>query len=135
MKRHLSTLSILHYVYGAFVCLMGFVALIFIFLGTFLSSDFIAENSQGEPPPVWLGGFFQVFGWVLFVIIEAWGILTLLSGSWISKRKNRTGSQVVAAFNCLNIPFGIALGIFTFVVLNDEEVRVEYSGIPRAIVV
>lgn len=135
MKRHLSTLSILHYVYGAFVCLMGFVALIFIFLGTFLSSDFIAENSQGEAPPEWLGGLFQVFGWVLFVFIEMWGILTLLSGSWINKRKNRTGSQVVAAFNCLNIPFGIALGIFTFVVLNDEEVRNEYNGIPAASVV
>ncbi|MBL7951829.1 MAG: hypothetical protein JNM62_08915 [Flavobacteriales bacterium] len=135
MKRHLSTLSMLHYVYGAFVCVGGFFALGLIFLGGFLNSDFIAENSQGQPPPAWLGGFFEVFGWVLFVFIELWGILTLLSGSWISKRKNRTGSQVVAAFNCLNIPFGIALGIFTFVVLNDEEVKGEYAGLQRSVIV
>ncbi len=128
MSRHLSTLSILHYVYGAFVCLTGFIALIFIFLGGFLNSDFIAENSQGEPPPVWLGGFFQAFGWVLFALIEAWGILTIVSGNWISKRRNRTGSMIVAGFNCLNFPLGIALGIFTFVVLMDEEVKRSYEG-------
>lgn len=128
MNRHLSTLTILHYVYGAFVCLAGGVALILILLGGFLNSDFLAENSQGEPPPVWLGGFFQVFGWILFAVIEAWGFLTILSGTWISKRTNRTGSLVVAGFNCLNFPFGIALGIFTFVVLLDDEVKRTYAG-------
>jgi quinol-cytochrome oxidoreductase complex cytochrome b subunit len=128
MTRHLSTLSILHYVYGAFVCLSGFVALIFIFLGGFLSSDFIAQQSQNEPVPHWLGTFFQTFGVILFVVIEVWGILTILSGSWIAKRKNRTGSLVVAGFSCLNMPLGILLGIFTFVVLLDEEVKRAYEG-------
>ncbi|MCB0770763.1 MAG: hypothetical protein KDC00_10205 [Flavobacteriales bacterium] len=128
MTKHLSTLSVLHYVYGAFICVGGFVAFALIFLGGFLNSDFIAENGQGEPPPTWLGGFFQVFGAVLFVILEAWGIFTILSGRWIAKRKNKTGSTVMAGFNCLNIPFGIALGIFTFVTLSDEEVKKEYDA-------
>ncbi|MBL7940177.1 MAG: hypothetical protein JNL43_12515 [Flavobacteriales bacterium] len=128
MARHLSTLSILHYVYGAFICVVGaFVAFIFIFLGGFLGSDFIAENSQGEPPPAWLSGFMQAFGWGLFILIEIWGILTIMSGNWISKRRNRTGSMVMAGLNCLNIPFGIALGIFTFVTLNDQEVKGLYG--------
>ena len=128
MSKNLSTLSILHYVYGAFICVGGFVALALIFLGGLLSSDFIAENSQGEAPPEWLGGFIQAFGAVLFVILEAWGILTILSGRWIAQRKNKTGSMVMAGFNCLNIPFGIALGIFTFVTLSDEEVKQEYAA-------
>lgn len=132
MTRHLSTLSILHYVYGAFVCVGGCFALIFIFLGSFLGSDFLASNS-GEAPPEWLGGFFQVLGWVLFALIEAWGILTILSGTWIAKGKNRTGTLVVAGFNCLNIPFGIALGIFTFVVMMDEEVKQAYTGLARPV--
>ncbi|HRH68451.1 MAG TPA: hypothetical protein PLB89_02985 [Flavobacteriales bacterium] len=128
MARHLSTLSILHYVYGAFICVVGaVVAFIFIFLGGFLGSDFIAENSQGDPPPAWLSGFMQAFGWGLFILIEIWGILTIMSGNWISKRRNRTGSMVMAGLNCLNIPFGIALGIFTFVTLNDQEVKGLYG--------
>lgn len=132
MTRQLSTLTILHYVYGAFVCVGGVFALVLIFLGSLLSSDLIADN-EGEPVPAWLGGLAKSLGWVLFVILEAWGILTILSGNWISKRKNRTGSQVVAAFNCLNIPFGVALGIFTFVVLNDTEVKSIYADPTRPI--
>ncbi len=128
MVRNLSTLSILHYVYGAFICVGGLIALIFIFLGGFLNSDFIAENSQGEPPPTWLGGLIQTFGAILFVIIEAWGILTILTGKWIAQRKHRTGTMVMAGFHCLNMPLGIALGIFTFVTLSDEEVKREYAA-------
>lgn len=134
MKSHLSALSILHYVYGAFVCMSGFVALFFIFLGMFLSSDWLQANGDGAEVPGWIGGLFQTFGWVIFIVVEAWGLLNILSGYWISRRKNRTATQVVAAFNCLNIPFGIALGIFTFVVMSDEEVRSDYTGFPRAIV-
>lgn len=128
MKKHMSTLSVLHYVYGALICVGGFCALIFIFLGGFLSSEFVAANSQGEPPPTWLGGLFQVLGVVLFVVLETWGAFTILSGKWIAQRKNRTGSMVMAGFNCLNFPLGIALGIFTFVTLSDEEVKQEYAG-------
>ena len=134
MKRHLQTLSILHYVYGAFVCMSGFVALVFIFLGLFLSSDWLMENNDGEAVPRWIGGLFQTFGWVIFVVIEVWGVLNLLSGYWIARRRNRTGTQVIAAFNCLNIPFGIALGIFTFVLMADDEVKTEYGALPRTIV-
>ncbi len=127
MTKHLSTLSILHYVYGAFVCLSGLAALLFIFLGGFLNSDFIAENSSGEPPPFWLGGFLQTFGVILFAVIEAWGILTLITGRWIAQRKHRTGTMVMAGIHCLNIPFGLLLGIFTFITLMDEEVKQAYG--------
>lgn len=46
MKHNLPTLSILHYVYGAFVCLSGFVAFVLIFSGLFIGSDFVAESSE-----------------------------------------------------------------------------------------
>ena len=130
MKRHLSTLSFLHYIYGAFVCMGGFVALIFIVLGLFLSSDFVA-NESGEQVPGFIGALFQTFGWVIFVVVEVWGLLNILSGYWISRRRNRTATQVIAAFNCFSIPFGLALGLFTFAVLSDEEVKQEYTVLPQ----
>lgn len=130
MKRHLSTLSFLHYIYGAFVCMGGFVALIFIMLGLFLSSDFVA-NESGEQVPGFIGALFQTFGWVIFVVVEVWGLLNILSGFWISRRRNRTATQVIAAFNCFSIPFGLALGLFTFAVLSDEGVKQEYTVLPQ----
>lgn len=126
MNQNLPTLSILHYVYGALVCLGGFAALMFMGLGTLLSSDLVMQNAE-EAPPEWLGGVFAAFGLGLFVILELWGIFIILSGYWISKRRNRTGSIVVAALCLPSFPFGTALGIFTLVVLLNDEVKLDYE--------
>ena len=133
MKHHLSTLSVLHYVYGVLVCLVGFALLSLVFAGAFMNSAWLAAQG-GEAPPVWLGAFLSTLGWVLFVVVEIHGVLNLISANLISKRKGRIFSQVIAALNCFNIPFGIALGIFTFVVLGDKEVRAAYGLLDGSIV-
>jgi hypothetical protein len=128
MKHHLSTLSVLHYVYGTLVCLLGLGILSIVLLGGFLQSDWLSQQAD-EPVPAWLGGFLQTLGWVLFLFTQTWGLLNLVSGYLISMRKGRTLSFVTAALNCLNVPFGIALGIYTFITLSDAQVRQEY-GLP-----
>lgn len=126
MKAHISTLSVLHYVYGAFICLMGLALLALVFAGSFLNSDWMQQQPGGGPPG-FVGLFLSTLGWVLFVLVELQGVLNLISAANIQRRRGRTFSQVVAAFNCFNIPFGLALGIFTFVVLGDQEVRSVYD--------
>ena len=128
MKHHLSTLSVLHYVFGTLICIGGLVMLSIVLVGGFLSSDWLAEQSN-DPPPVWLGGFLQTLGWVLFIFMEIWGILNILSGYNISVRRGRTLSFVTAALNCLSVPFGLGLGIYSFITLSDVQVRQEY-GLP-----
>ena len=68
-------------------------------------------------------------GWALFLLVQVAGALNIISGSLIARRTGSTFSQVVAAINCLSIPFGLALGIFTFVVLNNDEVRQQYGRV------
>lgn len=132
MKNQLSTLTVLHYVYGVFVCVVGLCLLGLVFLGGFLNSDWLQQQA-GEPPPHFVGTLLSSIGWALFLLVEAQGFINILSASKIAKRKGRTFSQVVAALNCLNIPFGIALGIYTFVVLGDREVQELYaSQVPGA---
>lgn len=128
MNRHLPTLSVLHYVYGALICFGGLAMLVMVGMGIFLDSDWLAAQGD-EPPPPWLGGFFQVLGWGLFLLIEAIGVLVILSGRWIAQRRNRNGSLVIAALCCFNIPLGLALGIFSFVVLLNQDVQNEYGSI------
>ncbi|MCB0793307.1 MAG: hypothetical protein KDB88_01100 [Flavobacteriales bacterium] len=124
--RKLKLLSTLHYVYGALICVSGLGLLALVFLGTMLQSDWLAEQG-GNPPPAWVGGLVGTIGWVLFVLVELVGIMNMLSGNWIASRKNRTGSMIVAGLDCLNIPFGIALGIFTFISLNQDEAVALYE--------
>jgi hypothetical protein len=128
MVRHLSTLRVLHYVYGALICAIGFGLLGFVFIGHFLQGDWIAEHAQGDPPPYWVGSLVQAMGWALFALCELKGALNIVSGKLIGERRGRTFTLVVAALDCLSPPLGMALGIFTFITLEKEEVRQAYDA-------
>ncbi len=130
MNKNLRAVEIFHYVYGALTCFGGLFVLLLVALGGFLGSDWMMENATEAPPP-WLGSLLSGVGLGLFLFIEAIGILNIYSGRCIAKRKHRTLSMVVAAFDCLNIPLGLILGIFTLVTLSDEAVKREYElGLP-----
>ena len=62
----------------------------------------------------------MLLGWLF-------GGLTIYSGLCIQRRQRRTFSLVMAVVNCLSIPFGTALGIFTILVLSRESVRRQYE--------
>lgn len=127
MKHHLSTLSVLHYVYGALTCFGGLFMLFLVGIGHFLGCDWLADQ-PGEAPPAFLGGFFIALGWVLFVVVEATGILLIISGRLIARREGRVFSMIMAGLECLSFPLGTALGIYTLIALNDEEVKAEYDA-------
>jgi hypothetical protein len=51
----------------------------------------------------------------------------LVSGLFIMRRKCRTFSMIVAGANCIQIPFGTVLGVFTLLVLLRDSVREAYE--------
>ena len=75
---------------------------------------------------------FIIFYIVMGVIISAFAIANFMSARFIKKRKNKTFSFVVAAINCIQIPFGTVLGVFTIVVLMRPSVQSGYE-VNRAI--
>ncbi len=74
----------------------------------------------------------------MFVVFAAFFIcagltfaaLTLFSAWCLSRRRHRTFSLVVAVVNCLMVPFGTLLGVFTLVVLSRPSVAALYQGEP-----
>ena len=124
--RRLDLLATLHFVYGGLLCVLGLGTLTLLGMGVLLNSDLVAAGAQ-EPPPEWLGAFFGVIGLVAFIVVEGLGILNILSGRWLKQRRNRTGSIIVAAIDCLNMPLGIALGIFTILSLSNDRVSDSYA--------
>lgn len=55
-------------------------------------------------------------------------VMHILSGVFLRQRKNRLFCIVHAALQCLSIPFGLALGVFTIVILNRENVQLLFNG-------
>ena len=127
--EHIRLLSIFHFV-SAGLAFMGvfFSSLYFVlFHAIFANPELWAKSQQGPPPAEiiaifrWFIGFF-----VVWFLVSAVG--NLLSGLFLRARRHRIFSMVVASLNCLHIPIGTALGIFTLVVLARESVRRMYEA-------
>ncbi len=126
-SEHLRLLSIFHFVAAG----LGFCGVAFssfylaLFQLMFSNPDLWAKSPQGPPPPQVMAifhGFIMLF--VLWFLAGAIG--NLLSGLFIRRRRHRVFSMVVAGLNCMHIPLGTILGIFTFIVLARDSVRTVY---------
>ena len=126
---HLRILGILHYVSAGLsllgTCAFGaWTAMIFTLAG-------MEPRGGGQPPPeefVWLMGGFGV-AMVLFSLATV--VAQALAGRNLHRRTGRTLVLVVAALECLNMPLGTILGVFTFVVLGRPSVRAAFAANDR----
>jgi hypothetical protein len=128
--EHIKLLSIFHFVVAGLALLgIAFLFLHFLMMSTVFSNPDMwknQNNSQSFPKD-----FMKIFIWFYFfmgAILVAAGAFNLLSGLFLWQRKHRTFSIVVGALNCLQIPFGTILGIFTIIVLSRNSVRERYDA-------
>lgn len=114
-------LGLFHFVLGGLGLLGGlFLFLHFLFMHTILSH-------AGSPMPR-MSHLFIFFYFLMALCLLAGIALNVLSGLFLLQRKARTFSIIVAGLNCLQFPFGTALGVFTIIVLMRDNVRALYSA-------
>ena len=128
---HLRLLSIFHFI-GCGLGLLGILFLLghYALFSTIFSNPKMWENQRQAPPPPQL---FAMLKW-MYLVLGCWVltsvILNLVSGLFILRRKHRVFSLVVAAINCLHLPLGTVLGVFTIVVLMRQSVLELYEYSP-----
>ena len=126
-EDQLKLLGIFHYLFaGLSVFGLGLLILHRAMLNFFVGNPALWKEASANPAPAILG-IFNLFYLVIEIFIAAAGVANFLSGRAIHRRTRRTFSLVVAALNCLQFPFGTALGICTFVVLLRDPVRDVYQ--------
>ena len=138
---HLNLLGIFHFV-GAGLAVLGILFLLghYALMHAVFTNPKFFEN-QKQPMPVSPEKIFAVMKW-FYLVMGIWfmtsGVLNVISGLCLRARKCRTFSLVVAGINCLHIPLGTVLGVFTIVVLMRDSVREVYpassappSGVPN----
>lgn len=124
-EEHLKLLSILHYVWGGLaMCGVCFGALYFV-LGGFLLG--LAAQGQGDVPPAALGGLFSALGAGITLMAATVGGLNILVGRSLAQKRRYTLCLVMSGINCLSIPFGTALGVFTIMVLQRPGVQQRFG--------
>lgn len=134
-RQHLELLSIFHFVVAGLALLgIAFLFLHYMILNTVFMNPQMwqqAQQHQHQQPPFNPQDFFKIFVWfyAFFGLILVLGAaLNIISGLFLRKRKNRVFSVVIAALDCLQIPFGTVLGVFTIVVLMRPSVIELYES-------
>jgi len=127
--EQLNLLAIFHYVVAGLAALFSFFPLLYTTIGAIFI--FAARHGTAKPgedlPPEFLGWIFAVLGSVLFLIGLSMAICILIAGRSLALRKRYSFAFVMACIECLFIPFGTILGVFTIVVLSRESVRGLFS--------
>jgi hypothetical protein len=127
--EHIKLLAIFHFVVAG-LALLAIVFLLFHYciMSTVFSNHGIwtaQENAPSLPKD-----FFKVFIWFYIsfgFIFAVASVLNFLSGLFLRRKKHRTFSLVVGGIDCLQVPFGTALGVLTMIVLSRPSVRQKYD--------
>ena len=121
--EHLRLLSIFHYVVGGLAALFSCIPIIHLVLGLFLALAPEKLDPGSNPPPAFVGWLF--IGIALLLILAGWVFagLVITAGRFLAKRIHYTFCLVIAGVECLFMPFGTVLGVFTIVVLMRPAVK------------
>ena len=132
-KEHLRVLAIFHYIVAGLGALFSLFPLIYTTLGVIFV--FVARHGTPKPgeelPPEFLGWIFAGVGSLLFLLGIATAICILIAGRCLSGCKCYSFALVMACIECLFIPFGTILGVFTIIVLSRESVKALFSTTRR----
>jgi len=127
-REHLQLLAVFHYVAAGLAALLSFFLLFYSLIGWFLLyAAQHPEPSSREPPPLFLGWIFIAVGAVFFIAGLTMAICILIAGRCLSRRKGYSFVLVMAYIECLFVPLGTILGVFTIIALTRESVKALFS--------
>jgi hypothetical protein len=126
--EHLKLLSIFHFILAALGLFgIAFLAIHFAFMRSIFMNPEMWKNEKGGPPPeIFFNLMMWGYGFILVVILTG-GVVNLLSGLFIRKRRHRMFSIIIGGLNCLQVPIGTLLGVFTILILSRDSVRKIYE--------
>ena len=134
-KEHLRLLAIFHYVVAGLAALFSFFPLLYTTIGAIFI--FAARHGTPKPgeelPPEFLGWIFVGVGSFLFLVGIAMAICILIAGRCLSRHRCYSFTLVMACIECLFVPFGTILGVFTIIVLSRESVKGFFETTPTSI--
>jgi len=126
--KQLDLLSIFHFVLGGILALFSCFPFMHVIMGVLIvSGKFFEGTDGGHPPPNTFGWIFIIMG--SLVILCGWtlSVFVLIAGFKLKKRKNRMFCMVIGAIECVFMPFGTVLGVFTLIALNKDSIKQTYG--------
>ena len=127
--KQLDLLGLFHFILGGLTALFACLPLIHVGVGAAL---LLGTFDSGEAAPRFVGWIFVLMG-SLFVL-GGWALAAAMiaAGRMLRRRKSRTACQVIAALECLLMPLGTLLGVFTLMALSQDRAPDLFDAPPPA---
>jgi nitrogen fixation/metabolism regulation signal transduction histidine kinase len=123
-EEHLKLLRIGYLVIGAADSLFALLPLIYVVMGIGIATaGFQGPTNPGEPSVAFIGWVMAVFGVFFSLFFAVQAVLQLMAARALGQRRSRLLCQIAAAASCFQIPWGVLLAVFTFLVLGRETVK------------
>ena len=119
-SEHLKLLAIFHYVVAGMTALFACIPFLHFFMGLALTTGAFPDT---DPEAQTVGVFIMVFAGLF--IVAGWTLAALIAyaGRNLQTRRRYTFCLVMAGVECIFMPFGTVLGVFTIIVLMRDSVK------------
>ena len=117
--EHVKLLAIFHYVVAGMTALFACIPFIHFFMGLALATGALDADPEAQPIGIGLmifAGLFILAGWTLAALIA-------FAGRSLQTHKRYTYCLVTGGVECIFMPFGTVLGVFTIIVLMRDTVK------------
>ncbi len=128
--QHLNLLSIFHYVIGGIKYVFGCFPIFHLVLGIIILLMPMKPGDKDAIPNVLMGGFFILFALVFIAVSWTLATMMIIVGYKLSRRKSYMFCLVIACIECLSMPFGTILGVFTIILLSRPSVKALFNPPP-----
>jgi len=119
-EKNLDLLATLQTILGILTALMACIPLVYLGVGIAI---FVGAASGSEAAPRVVGLVFIILS--LLIILAGWvlAVMIIITGRKMRKRESFNFCMIVAFLECLIMPLGTVLGIFTILNLNKDSTK------------
>ena len=125
--EHLRLLSIFHYVVAGLIGLVSLFPIFHLVMGIGIMTG--ALDTEGDSAAALFGGLFAGFALLIILLGLTLAVVVAMAGRGLARHDGYTFCLVVAAVECVFMPLGTVLGVFTLIVLLRPSVKALF-GVP-----
>lgn len=126
--HYLKLLSVFHYVVGGIAALFACIPAVHLILGISLIVASRSAGSGNDVPPEFIGWVFALFGGAFIILGWTFAACVITAGRSLARRTRYTFCLVMGCVECIFMPFGTVLGVFTIIVLSKPDVKEVFDG-------
>ena len=126
-EEHLRLLTLFYYLYSGMVAIFACFPIIHLVIGVLMITNPGAFGSGNNAPPAFAGYLFAIVGGLFVLAGWFFAVCSFMVARSLARRRHYMFCLILSGVNCMFVPFGTAIGVFTIIVLLRPTVKALFS--------